>query len=153
MDDLLSPRRGRNWAAQHVATLDKLLEVGRQDPGDPHLSIPVFELVPVVVFHVFDAPLNLTGPGLGPVAFDPSGEDEPFATADYDMHLADRHLIQLGGVVSAQGVLDEGLHGREHATQDVHVDVGPEPARFVLDEKSVPVVEQEEILDDRLLRL
>src|SRR5947199_5967523 len=53
-----------------VAALDQLLDIGRQDPGEAHVPVPVLDLVPVMVLHILDAPLDLAGPTLRAVPFD-----------------------------------------------------------------------------------
>src|SRR2546427_6106356 len=68
-----------------IAALDQLLDVRRQDPGEAHVPVPVLDLVPVMVFHVLDAPLDLAGPTLRAVPFDSRREDEPLAPADQDV--------------------------------------------------------------------
>src|SRR3989454_1789456 len=72
-----------------VAALDQLLDVRRQDPGEAHVPVPILDLVPVMVFHVLDAPLDLAGPTLRAVPFDSRREDEPLAPADQDVLVAD----------------------------------------------------------------
>src|SRR5437879_5471967 len=64
-----------------VAALDQFLDVRGEDPREPHVPVPIFDLVPVMIFHVLDASFDLAGPALRAVPFDPSGEDEPLAPA------------------------------------------------------------------------
>src|SRR3989442_768660 len=87
-----------------VAALDQLLDIGRQDPGEAHVPVPVLDLVPVMVLHVLDAPLDLAGPTLRAVPFDSRREDEPLAPADQDVHVADRHLVQIGVVIAEESI-------------------------------------------------
>src|SRR6267143_6210198 len=92
-----------------VAALDQLLDVRREDPGEAHVPVPVLDLVPMMVFHVLDASLDLAGPTLCAVPFNSRREDEPLAPADQDVHVADRHLVQVGVVIASEGVLHERL--------------------------------------------